>query len=1852
MLKIRVFFLLFLLSFASHVMAMSSMPPAVTYPIDILIDRAMLKDGVARIAGRIDSGESPVIFVLVNDHYADVSEGRFEIALPVLPGSTEVVVYAENESGGKDRLAVALGAPIEIHIDRSVWDGGVARIRGFIDSPDSLVESVTVNQQPAFFDENSFELDLFLEEDEQLVEVVSINTSGGKDTLWINFSPAAPKRGLTLKIQESGLNHLEPLVGDVVDSQRDTIKNAIKDILHDRNFDVGLAIFKMQIRDVTVSDNASVKLAPRATDFGMLVNADILIHQIEVLADVNVQLCWWWLERRCEGVGNIPIDMAGERVRLDTDINVGPGIKEPREDATLLTFDSSITSSIDHVDLRVFSVPMGNLLLDLIVNEAILPVLADGELNKAIDGAVAGLLNVVPTYIPPLMADTDNMISEEVDEGIGLLPLLKGFARGLGIQFNVGETLSTDQQAIVPLDAGFYTGTADNRVRFGYVTRGVPHSNAALVAVSPTEDRPFDGIMVISDAVLNSTLSAFTQGSLIDFTIPMNFENIAAEIPTYLQAKDLKLRVKARDGAPYFSLPENIQDLIALRMNDFIIDFLVDGESLLRINLDMKVGSDLALKDNRLVFSTLRIEERIRSLALNGQPTPEEDAEGVSVLVNLMTNVAARTLLNMVGDLPVPMLPGGRALSFDVWRLSNNTADIGIAFNFVDAQTLAAEDNVNDNTSGLELLASTLMANPVADALDNDSTEPAAGSGDMMGDLFAQLQPIINALNAITSLMTHIGPEPLNALPPENVDRGRPNYNQPEVPAINRQSIALQGGNFTRPKITASRLTRDGRIGFATFTGILTLLKPEMINEPFIAADTPLLLTDSEVQIMTPEVDIDSEEFYWSRSGELQGSSSNGICDPDPQFVPGGKKANPYSCGIDGKDDCYDLHVIRFEVVESDKTLSDLFGVGGGRVLPQVETSKSRLASLPLHVRVENPKTAQARIVEADIIGEEKYSPMLSTQMYEMTVPLDGRLFMTRITGRALTWYNERTDSYVNGTYDGAYAALPESAEPCDVSAITDFKPLSHAPYDKDMKRYKFAAYPFRDPMGQPIADGAEMKGTYPWVSRDGSMMSLTTQAPLLFPRFYLDGDTDLERYPGRCLDPEDIKFVSEESEYEACFDEIRADVNGRALDQGFTFFGLWTQGKMVLADGMINESDFILGRGRGDIEHSLLPLYEPGTGREGNESGDIEVGETRDMSAGPEIKGKGAFGGNGTIMDTTANLLNFWPALNPVTTRDVVWTISSGRQTDELAFDDYLNPDAFIISNMVGAMDSHNHDEIEMTYYDGWNQAVLDFANPVRVQNSATALPYVWKMPEFGEVHFGRLEPTATGGVRGKGLWLDGDDIYLSYSIEKQPQTVRAKPWFINLFIDPRFDDDSGERSLIIFPDGSSLSIIGRSDFIYRDANHELVHSIGLAQPLDDIQWTQLAMQVSVGGKKVKFFLNGYLLDYWVANEPLFQFTQGELILGGKESASGIQAYRGWIDEFKVIAQYTNPEVVCNHAMGTLVGLDEDYEGSLKAQAERYPASAHAMVSKTIKGYGRGTYASYACYHDYSDDYAAHLQNIPAEVSSVRESLLFPEGPLYHDSPRPDSLNNNFCLSCHHKNGQGGLSLNALDRRLGLLAKDDARRQPTQPPQKVDGNLPAYWLPGSKGYDSIAPAEGFSFDELVLGSAAYIEPMVKGFTLVNASNGMDIMPIDNGAVLNLNRLPPKLAIRVAANGVTRNVDYSFDGESGSLSSPYAIYGTEQNGSDNRNFNPSDLVAGNYQLEAVAQDGSAEPLSIAFSVAGVASVAEIIEEDVEEVIEEDIDILQMLIDFFNALYESLFGESESSAGWVGSIRPF
>ncbi|MDX1695093.1 MAG: LamG-like jellyroll fold domain-containing protein, partial [Ketobacteraceae bacterium] len=482
---------------------------------------------------------------------------------------------------------------------------------------------------------------------------------------------------------------------------------------------------------------------------------------------------------------------------------------------------------------------------------------------------------------------------------------------------------------------------------------------------------------------------------------------------------------------------------------------------------------------------------------------------------------------------------------------------------------------------------------------------------------------------------------------------------------------------------------------------------------------------------------------------------------------------------------------------------------------------------------------------------------------------------------------------------------------------------------------------------------------------------------------------------------------------------------------------------------------------------------------------------------AGPMPPG---YTGNANILDSIENLFNYHEHAKPISGGDVVWIMGTGVATDEIVFDDYIDHDAFIVSNMQASITPLRLGGLVLPipiYHNGelaagvihWlgslapdvlppniPEEIFKLPAAIRLQNGATSLG--WDVPDFGLVkgRGSRIEPTAIGGIKGKGFWLDGNNS-ITYDIREQPRNIRDHDWYISVFVDSRNATNTAQQ-LIGFSDYSALHLTPDNQLQYLKAG-EVIHEFALPSGTG---WQHLAFLLTDQNQTVTLYYNGFPLDRFRSAVPLFEMTPGQLKIGnpgrGKYKGDG---FRGWIDDFKVLAHDVNPVEACHHARGFLIETNPGSEWYDHAMA--HPGWAQ----EEVRGAAGGSVSSlYTCYHDYSGDYKAHLANLPDGSVLIKDQINFPEGPVAFGAPRPDSSNNPFCLRCHSEESKDGLSMDALEYHPDIMMEDDPRRQPHQPPRRVFGNIPGNWIvpgagPGSPAEPVQAPPDGLLIDRWIL---------------------------------------------------------------------------------------------------------------------------------------------------------------------------
>lgn len=850
-----------------------------------------------------------------------------------------------------------------------------------------------------------------------------------------------------------------------------------------------------------------------------------------------------------------------------------------------------------------------------------------------------------------------------------------------------------------------------------------------------------------------------------------------------------------------------------------------------------------------------------------------------------------------------------------------------------------------------------------------------------------------------------------------------PSYGaRPEPPALLPQTHLVEDGEFLHPYLPGLRTTNDGRVALQVedYYVKLYLLTPEKVDAPWH------LSTPGTSKILAEQTPYQGGLRHFP-NGE-RGFSHQFLCETTSDFPEEGGSSNPYACGDGGLNDCYDV-------------------THGGWQGTSDNATPTRLWGTPMTVEVANPKTPSAQIVDVRF-GTPVAGPLIPGSVYwEPMATRDGRLLVGRLGYTSdVTWNNARTGSTVTGRYDLAYSLLEDGVDACDVQGWQNFYPIAYAPYDPRMQgNYGIAAFPFRSGQGELISETSNYGGTYPWVDRDGDNVFMTTLSKSL--------SEQAAQYPHRCVPGE------------GCIDN---DDNSRL--KGLSVAGLWTQGRLVHIDNMLNNTDW--GLPIDPAGHRMVTLYEQSDGTP------VEVrvgagGRHKDTDY-PALKGRT---GNTSIVDSVENLFNHRKELRPRSPQDVVWLVSNGKATDELVFDDYMNPDGFIVSNMIASVSQRSNSGVR--YNDGHNDT------DIQLQNAAGATPDRWVTPAYGLVRkgTGRAEPVALGGIHGRGFWLDGVN-EVSYDIQNQPQNPRDSNWYVSLFVDGRFDDDGVRRNLIRYPDGTGLALEGRQNLVFlRDNGNTVSNTVRLPIVSSNTGWSHIALQLSDRNRQITVYQNGFAFDAFRIDDGFFDIVPGQLVIGGESGDGDGAGFRGWIDDFKIFAQRLNSEVACNHAGGSLIGIENNSDW--QTIADRYPTDFHDAIDANVTSSGRGSFDRYACHTDYTNVYGIDVKSPPTGTVSVREAINFPEGPVVFDQPRPDSSNNAFCLSCHQSDGHAGLGLDALTLDPGVNAIDDPRRQPLQHLRMVHGNIPAGWLNGRVTEAYQAGSEGFKLDPYLMADSA-----------------------------------------------------------------------------------------------------------------------------------------------------------------------
>ncbi|MBX7098140.1 MAG: hypothetical protein K1X89_10535 [Myxococcaceae bacterium] len=844
-------------------------------------------------------------------------------------------------------------------------------------------------------------------------------------------------------------------------------------------------------------------------------------------------------------------------------------------------------------------------------------------------------------------------------------------------------------------------------------------------------------------------------------------------------------------------------------------------------------------------------------------------------------------------------------------------------------------------------------------------------------------------------------------------------------PPLGHRSVRLGSdvkGQYLRPVIPAFRTSPDGRVA---------LLSAEIASHKLeVLRAAPVVQHHKDLAarlIGTSRVNLHAR-FESRMPAGTTASGAEFLCQPEAKM--------PFACGTSDRDDCYRLVLIH-ERERSDTSL--------------------QLFSIPIFVRVQNPKTVKAEIAEVrvDLDRIEASDPLPFGLMAELVSTADGRMIAGRILagpgdgfGATLT-YRLAGGREATNQFSLFYAY---SDTPCDVrtwfgreaGVFTSLRPIPAAAFDPRLTpRYGLAARPLRDTLGRELGETDVLAGSYPWLDREGNNLFFSSTNPMPFSQ-----DATQGRWPAK-REGKPLQFVG-------------------TAPRGFSVVGSWTQGKVVLLDGLINNDD----SGFGPEDTHQLGLYRSTTERLAVRVNGGGKDGTSELQL-PDAKG------NNHHIESLENRLGMHTGSLPVTPRDVVWQVTRGLMTDEIAFDDYMDPHVVLFAEMNAAVRVQPDDARNGSYLDGFGKrdgAFVHDPQDIVLQNAATSRVYA----ALGNGRLdgpGRIEPVALGGVRGRGLFLDAQtQLRFDVPAALEPQ-VAGKAYLVSAFVDAR-DALAGARHVLTLDDAVAPLVVTLRDgqvlSLTQGAEAPVRVDLGCAVGSWVGRWHHLGLLVEPSGA-VTVLVDGNPVERRRLATP-HPLRAGTLRFGrGSDGTAGV---RGWYDEARVVvdgkAQLTasgSIELLCNYARGLSLGVHAD--STLRARAERVP---FARTRAAELGY-RASQGLLWCATDFDRPFGVGRQAVPdaAHVTVLRDEILL-EGtqPLRFDRARPDSRGRSFCASCHLTRAEDpgrtdGLAVQALTPGMVNVA-DDPRTQPMQPPSPGNdgaqalGVIPAQWVLGSDG--------------------------------------------------------------------------------------------------------------------------------------------------------------------------------------------
>ncbi len=731
-------------------------------------------------------------------------------------------------------------------------------------------------------------------------------------------------------------------------------------------------------------------------------------------------------------------------------------------------------------------------------------------------------------------------------------------------------------------------------------------------------------------------------------------------------------------------------------------------------------------------------------------------------------------------------------------------------------------------------------------------------------------------------------------------------------------------------------------------------------------------------------------------------------------------------------------------------------------------------------------------------------------QLFEPSINADGRLMMI----------NSNNDIYYSYNDVG----------PCRADGWTTWHPLSHMPFDSNIRNHYPIGEAMRNGAGQPIPfrysdgsdipDGAMIHGAYPWMDRNGRNVFFAAQ----------------NKRRNHIKSIEESGYVGHRGEsYNGAAVSGDATLNrpdGAAAKQ-VSVIGAWTQGQMIVLDNNLNFTDF----------GGAQPVWWSG-----RRNYKLRLYQNEDVWVRPH--------GSSNIF-SMEHVLNQYESLKPRLPFDVVWKVSSDNlHTTEVVFDDYVRNDILINLPMNAPMKKYKRthtlfpgaptdiffpdDGFEPVFDDGGQQNAPKsrFVSNPRLQNTATSstrfMTNALTPPRNIELRGGaRIEPVGMGGVVGKGVYLDGKDDFIDVEMVAQD----GEEWLVSAWIDSRELDPTRLRTLFYFGDHSFIQISReRILFFDRFSSGQKTRTVNLERlGLDSEQFIHVAFRLTreeipviaqapapdgpiEGGiigqavrqkvqtrlaRVIRTYVNGTRLPN---QKVIFNAADGHKIgmnfsekyvdgkvyflVGDPGPDHGFEHYlrnpigfKGWVDDVRVErlnqhsrhAESFTEETLCNLAYGTLVSVAErdGFENGSLLQPLAMTASRYGYFDASTNGVANTGRAARVCERLDISSFAepdiippqrdakacvndVHRKGTASSVADrcVREERLgMADKPLIHDAPRPDFVDEPFCLACHQNNNTfDGLNMIALTGGSSILRADDKRRQPHDAPARIFG--------------------------------------------------------------------------------------------------------------------------------------------------------------------------------------------------------